>query len=234
MSGFVQNGATAAVGSGVIHPAITGVTAGNTLICFYAVNNAATLAAPTDSAGQTWTIAESFNAAGVAQLAIAYLLSANAGTHTLTWVTQANGQESGISEWNGITGTGGTPVTNNASGVNSLTSASYTPGSASEVVIAFFWEAGTNTSDAIHCTTAGFQSLGSLSDSTPHNCIGVEQNGNLFGVVEANAQIISSSSALTCAWAWTPTNPCAAVVLGFAYTGVAPPVVLPLLGTVCM
>jgi hypothetical protein len=222
MSGFIQNGATAAVGSGVINPAITGVTAGNALICVYVVNNAATLAAPTDSSGQTWTIAESFNAAGVAQLAIAYLLNANAGTHTLTWVTQPNGQESGISEWNGITGVGGTPVTNNASGVTTLTSASYTPGSASEAVIAFVWQSGTNTNDAIHCTTAGFQTIGSLSDSTPHNCIAVEQNGNLFGVMEANAQVISTSSALTCAWAWTPANPAAAILMGFTLTGSAP------------
>lgn len=66
---------------------ITGVTAGDTLV-FVAVgyNNADKL--PTDSAGQTWVKAGFVNGGSALDpgLGIYYLLNANAGTHTLTWL----------------------------------------------------------------------------------------------------------------------------------------------------
>ena len=72
MSGFVQNGATISTANGTLSPTITGVTAGNTLICWYCVNDAITLSAPTDSNGsQTWTFRTQTDGNGVA-IAIAY------------------------------------------------------------------------------------------------------------------------------------------------------------------
>ena len=217
MSGFVQNGSTNSVANGTNQPTITGVTAGDTLICAYHVYDAITLAAPTDSAGQTWTLRVSGNGQGQS-IAIAYLLSANAGTHTLTWATTPDASTAGISEWSGITGVGGTGVTSFNAAATSATSSSYTPGSSSEVVIAVCGETGSATNDAIHCTTTGFQSIGSLSDSTAHSCWVVQQNGATYEVFEANAQIISSASALTCSWAWTPSLTSATAVAGFTYS----------------
>jgi hypothetical protein len=217
MTGFVQNGATNSVTSGTNQPTITGVTAGNTLISTYHVYDALTLAAPTDSSGQTWTLRVSGNGQNQS-IAIAYLLNANAGTHTLTWATTPDASTAGISEWNGITGTGGTGVTGFNGAAATATSASYTPGSSSEVVIAICGETGSASNDAMHCTTTGFQSLGSLSDSASHSCWVVQQNGATYEVCEANAQIITSASALTCAWAWTPSNQSATAVAGFTYT----------------
>jgi hypothetical protein len=229
MSGFVQNGATAAASSGVLAATITGVTAGNALICVYEMFNTATIAAPTDSnGGQTWTILVQ-NHGSQLSLAIMYLLNANAGTHTLTFASQSVGSASGICEVNGITGTGGTPVSNNSSGstVTTITTSSYTPGSSSEFVVACAVEAGSNTNDGFHCTTASFQGLGSLSDSGSESCWMVEQNGSLYVVGEGNAQIVTSSSALTSTWAWTPANTAVCAIAGFAYTASLPPTFAP-------
>jgi hypothetical protein len=219
VSGFVQQGAVKAVASGTNQPTITGVTSGNALICVYEVNDASgSFSAPTDSAGQTWTIRTQLNSNTVG-VAIAYLFNANAGTHTLTWATQSFASEACLSEWNGITGVGATaPTGTTSSGATSLTSGSYTPSQANEVIIALGGEFGSATNDAIHVTTTGFESIGTTTDSASHNCIAVEQNGNTYGVFEGNAQIVTSASALTCAWAWTPSQPCSAVICGFAYT----------------
>jgi hypothetical protein len=230
MSGFVQNGATAAVNSGVLAPTITGVTAGNTLICVYEIFSTATIAAPTDSnGGQTWTILVQNHGTQIS-LAIIYLLNANAGTHTLTFATQSNASVAGICEVNGITGTGGSPVSSDTGGgspATTITASNYTPASSSEFVVACAVEAGSNTNDGFHCTTASFQGLGSLSDSGSESCWMVEQNGSLYVVGEANAQIITSSSTLACTWVWTPTNSAVSTIAGFAYTASLPPTFAP-------
>jgi hypothetical protein len=217
MSGFVQQGAVNAITNGVNSPTITGVTAGNTLICAYSVNNGVTLAAPTDSAGQTWTLRGSVNGSTIST-GIAYLLNANAGTHTLSWTTSSDASEANISEWNGITAVGGTPQTTTGSSVTSITSGSYTPSQANEVVIAVGSEFGTSNPDNIHCTTTAFQSIGTTTDSSSNHCIGVEQNGSSFGVYESNADIVTSTSAVTCTWSWTGANAAASVIAGFQYT----------------
>lgn len=215
---FVQNGATNLVATGVNSPTITGVTAGNTLIAVWgvdAVNVAA--AAPTDSAGQTWTIVKTFSNAS-ASGAMAVLFNANAGTHTLSWVTEAQPTQSAICEWDkSVKAIGGTAVTNSTTAAT-LTSASYTPGSSSEVVIAFLWEAGFQANDALHCNTAGFQNIGSLSDSTPHACWMINQNGNTQNGVEANAQVVSSNAALTCGWSWVSSTFTFSIVAGFTFS----------------
>lgn len=219
MSGFVQQGAIHAVASGTNQPTIASVASGNTLIAVYAVNNGNTISAPTDSAGQTWTIRGQFHNSTVT-IVLAYLLSANAGTHTLTWATQTSASESGISEWNGITAVGNAAVSTNGSSVTTLTSASYTPSQANEVIIAACMEFGTSNPDNIHCSTTAFQAIGSTTDSggAGKNCIAVEQNGSSFGVLEANADIVTSTSAVTCTWAWTNANAAVSIIGGFKYT----------------
>jgi hypothetical protein len=222
MTGFVQQGAVTAATNGVCSPSITGVTGGNTLICWYQVNDAISLTAPSDSAAQSWTIQVQTSGNGVA-CAIAYLLNANAGTHTLTWTTTPDAAASAISEWSGITGVGGTPQATNLNTITTITTPSYTPGSSSEVVIACAMEFGAATNDSFHCTTAGFQSIGSSSDSGSNPCWMIEQNGSSFNAGEANAQIISSASPLTATWAWTPGLPGACAIAGFTYSGTVVP-----------
>lgn len=214
--GFVQNGATKLQATGINQPTIASVVAGNSLICVYGVTSTnVTSVAPTDSSGQTWTIVKTFaNALGSG--AIAWLQNANAGTHTLSWATHPQPSQAAISEWNGLTAIGGTPVSNSATAAT-LTSASYTPGSASEAVIAFLWEEGTAANDAVHCNTAAFQGIGSLTDSggAGKKCWAVNQNGNTSDGMEANAQIVAVGTALTCAWAWTGSIFCFSIVAGF-------------------
>ncbi len=143
MSGFIQQGVVNQVTtSGINQPTITGVTAGNTLISVYqsSFNSGGSFSAPTDSSGQTWTLRTQVNASGTnnSGSAIAYLLNANSGTHTLTWVSQAGPSEANITEWNGITGVGGAApagVVNNT-GATTITTGSYTPSQANEVIIA--------------------------------------------------------------------------------------------------
>lgn len=79
---IVQKSSNSVNGASTISPALTGVTSGNTLVLLIsAVSQADNL--PTDSAGQTWTKGFYLTNAGC-EVACYYLLSANAGTHTLT------------------------------------------------------------------------------------------------------------------------------------------------------
>jgi hypothetical protein len=219
VSGFVQQGSVSAVTSGGATPSITGVTSGNTLICVWAIDGAVSIGVPTDSSGQTWTIRIQTGAGSFNQgCAIAYLLNANAGTHNLTWPSSSgHTQVAQISEWNGITAVGGTGQASSATTSTSLTTASYTPGSSSEVVIAVVSENGSASNDGIKCNTTGFQTIGTGSDAGSHSCIALEQNGASTNAIEGNAQIISSASALTCSWSWTPSEVCAYAIAGFTY-----------------
>lgn len=79
---FVQK-TNASVNGSSPSPALTGVTAGNTLVLILS-SYLASDSTPTDSSGQTWGKAF-FNAGTVAHTGMYYLLNANAGTHTLTW-----------------------------------------------------------------------------------------------------------------------------------------------------
>jgi hypothetical protein len=228
MSGFIQSGAMAAVGSGVVAPTISGVTLGNALVCCYTTDDNATLVAPTDSAGQTWALLAQFGVGGstLQTVAIAYLLNANAGAHNLSWATQSLSSVARISEWNGITTvTGaGTPATASmgASGT-SLTSGSYTPGSASEVVFAVFNEEGSVSNEGVKCNTAAFQVLGTASDAGSNPCLLIEQSGLSFLGAEANAAIVSSATPLTVNWTWTNAQFGLCLVAGMPLSGATPP-----------
>lgn len=215
MSGpFIQNGATLTITTGICSPVITGVTAGNTLIVKYAVDAVnATIAPPTDSAGGTWQTAATFANAGSSG-GIFFLQNAVAGTHTLSFVTRAAAQEAAIEEVSGIVGLGGAGVTSSATAAT-LTSGSYTPASNLEYVVAFLFELGTAANDALHCNTAAFQGIGTLTDSTPHACTMINQNGNTENGVESNSAIITSTAALTVGWSWTGSVFCFSIVRGF-------------------
>jgi hypothetical protein len=213
---LVQQGAVAAINSGVGAPSLTGVTAGNTLIVCYQVNDAVSINAPTDSAGQTWTRLVNFNAVGQA-ICIAWLQNANAGTHNLTFTTLADANESNITEWSGITGLGNAAVTGSSATVSTITTGSYTPSQPNELIIAMFGEIGSSASDHVQCTTAAFQGIGTTTDFGGFSCIGVEQNGSTFGCFESNARIITASAAQSATWTWTPANNGVTAILGFTY-----------------
>jgi hypothetical protein len=171
---------------------------------------------------------DSFGNAGGYTLGIAYLLNANAGAHNLTWASQTSASQAVISEWNGITATGGTVVQNSATSNTTITSSSYTPSQANEVVFATQVQAGTGTTDGNRCTTAGFQLLGPASDAGSKPCIGINQNGAATASGEANAQIVTSAAALTATWTWTTAASSAAIVGGgFKYTPASGPVLMP-------
>lgn len=225
---FVQNGLTNPIASGINQPAITGVSATNSLITIFGVDANVTPVAPTDSAGQIWSIVKTFvNASGSG--AIAWLPAANAGTHTLSWATAAVASESAISEWSGLVSVGGTPLTSSATAATQTTG-TYTPASANEVVISFMWELGNGANDLIACTTPGFQGIGTLTDNTPHPCWAVNQNGNTFNGVEANAQIISAATPLNCAYGYNVSIFGFTIIAGFTI-GTATP--LPFMGQIC-
>lgn len=196
-----------------VTPSLTGVTAGNTLIAFFG-SGTTTWAAPTDSAGQTWTLRTSVNAGGTS-FAIAYLLNANAGTHNLTG-TASGGANSMMIEVNGITAVGGTPVTNTGGSTTAATG-SYTPSQANEFIVAGMIEGGTNASDHIQCTLATFQTLGTVTDFGGFNCLGVQENGSSTTAGECNGSITSTGAAVNPAWSFTPSSSWACAVAGFQY-----------------
>jgi hypothetical protein len=146
-------------------------------------------------------------------------MNANAGTHTLSWQTEGANVLAGISEWSGIpSGTGGTAGSADSTNANALATSTYTPAQANEVVIAVVVENGNNTNDGLHCTTAAFESIGSLSDSNSNPCWVIQQNGSSYAPSEANAVIVTSTAGVTCSWAWTASKPADALIAGFAYT----------------
>ena len=219
MTGFVQNFPTHSVASGVNAQAITPSAIGNQLIAVYSYNGTSiTPVAPTDSSGDTWILLVTNGAHGGETIAIAYLLSCSStASRTITWATAGNGNTQSISEWNGITAPGGTPVFAGAATLTTVTSPSYTPSQANEVVFAGLSLGGVSTPDQLQCTTAAFQSIGTLTDFGGFNCIGVQQAGATFDSAEANAAIVASASPLTVTWTFLSNN-ANSIVAGFKYT----------------
>jgi hypothetical protein len=197
------------------NPSLTGVTAGDTLI-FVQIGANSTITAPTDSSGQTWTLSTTSGGNGVA-CAIAYLLSANAGTHNLTG-TGLGGGCTCLSEWSGITAVGGTPQSSNGASASTYTTPTYTPSQNNEVIVAVFGEGGTNASDHVQCTTAIFQSIGTVTDFGGFNCVGVQENGSSTLAGENNGYITSTGAAVTATWTFTPASSVCGAVAGFKYS----------------
>lgn len=220
MSGFVQNfpasGSSHSVASGANALAITPSAIGNALISVYACDSTVTLVAPTDSSGDTWTLL--FTHSGGAQtMGMAYLLSCSStASRTITWATQPANTQS-ISEWNGITAAGGSPVFASNASATTLTSPSYTPSQPNEIVIGALGNSGSNTNDQVQCTTAAFQTIGTLTDFGSFNCIGIQQNGGTFDSFEANGAIVTSATPFTVTWTFL-ANATTCAVAGFKYT----------------
>lgn len=81
---FVQKVSATVNSAATIAPSLTGVTAGNTLALVLSTTSTADNT-PADSASQTWSKAFYITVSSAATVAVYYLLSANAGTHTVTW-----------------------------------------------------------------------------------------------------------------------------------------------------
>lgn len=225
MSGFIQNFPTHSVASGVnTSAAFSPSASGNQLICAYQLAGTTPVpVAPTDSSGDIWTLLFTANSgSGAETIAIAYLLSASStASRTLQWASGGSGNTQSISEWNGITATGGTPVFTSASTNTTITSPSYTPSQANEVIFSMLCLGGLNASDNISCTTASFQAIGTLTDFAGNACIGIQQNGGTFNSAETNAQIVTSASTLTATYTYL-SNASAVCVAGFKYTPSSP------------
>ena len=220
MSGFIQNSPTHSVASGINAQAITPTAIGNQLISVYCLAGTSPVpVAPTDSSGDTWTLLVTNNSgSGAETIAIAYLLSCSStAARTITWASGASGNTQSISEWNGITAAGGTPVFASGTTNTTATSASYTPSQANEIVFAALSLGGIASPDQLQCTTAAFQTLGTLTDFGGHSCIGVQQSGASFDSAEHNAAIVTSASAITVTWTFL-SNAFNTGVAGFKYT----------------
>jgi hypothetical protein len=218
MSGYIQSGTM--VQGNPPAPTISGVTANNTLICTFGSDAAQVITAPTDSAGGTWVIDTQTNANGQT-IAILHLFNAAAGTHTLTFSTGGSSQAC-ISEWNGITGIGNAGASNTKASSTTITTPSYTPSQANEVVIACFVENGNNANDQNQCTTAAFQAIGSASDFGSHSCLGIMQNGAAGSSGEFNGDIVTTTSALTATYTWLSAATSASAIQGYQYTPATP------------
>lgn len=220
MSGFISNTPTHSVASGTNVITFSPGSIADQLISVYLLEGTSPVpVAPIDSSGDVWTLLSTNNSGPAAEtIAIAYLLTPSAtASRTLTWATAGAPSTHGISEWNGITAAGGTPVYTGLASSGTLTSASYTPSQANEVVIAMLSNQGTSNPDNVSCTSAQFQTIGSLSDHGSSSCICVQQNGSSFNSGEANAAIVTSASALTVSWSLV-TQACFSGVAGFKYT----------------
>jgi hypothetical protein len=212
---FVKQGATALTKT----PTITTVTATDSLLSIYISEDTGTIAsAPTDSAGQTWTLIAQTTGSGM-RMALAGLLNANSGTHTLTWPTPALDATSSISEWTQFASlSGGTKAVHTATSATTHTSSSYTPASAGELVIAICAQLGTGASDGMRVTTAAFQSIGTASDAGTFKAIHLNQNGGTANGAEGNAVIPGSTSALSATWTWTTAEVSLSMLIGVTDT----------------
>jgi hypothetical protein len=212
---FVKQGTTVLTKT----PTIATVTAGHSLLSIYISEDTGTIASPpTDSAGQTWTLIDQTTGSGM-RIALAGLLSANSGTHTLTWPTPALDATSSISEWTQFASlAGGTKAVHTATSATTHTSSSYTPASSGELVIAICAQLGTGASDGMRVTTAAFQSIGTASDAGTFKAIHLNQNGGTANGAEGNAVIPGTTSALSATWTWTTAEVSLSMLIGVTDT----------------
>lgn len=144
-----------------VNPALTSVASGNALLLIFGGGGGTvTDTTPTDSSGQTWSKANYGTGTGLAQaqIGIYYLLSANSGTHTLTW----NGPNNGFTNYtlleysalSAIDQTGSPLLTNG--NPTTVTSTAITTGSANTAVFSAMcvncWNGQTNQGISDPCT----------------------------------------------------------------------------------
>jgi hypothetical protein len=212
---FVKQGTTALTKT----PTIASVTVHDSLLSIYVSEDTGNIAAaPTDSAGQTWTLIGQTTGSGM-RIALAGLIDANAGTHTLTWPTPALDCSSSISEWTQFNSlSGGTKAVKTATSANTHTSNSYTPATSGEIVIAVDAQLGTGSSDGMRVTTTAFQSIGTASDAGTFKAIHLNQNGGTSNGAEANANAPGNTTPLTVTWTWTTAEVSLSFVIGVTDT----------------
>src|SRR4051812_8581196 len=187
---IVQKASNSAASVASFSPALTGVTAGNTLVLCVAAS-AFTDTTPTDSAGQTWSKAVYLNNTGC-QVAVYYLLSANAGTHNLT-VSHGG---SAFPSWSLVeipTCTAVDVVSTLSSGTNTITTLS------SNAITT------TNASDAILVLFAADVATGSANAAitdppTGYTSVFAQQNTSSFAGCEFGYKEISSTGSQSATW----------------------------------
>lgn len=144
-----QNSATPASGSFLV--TLPATTAGSLVVAGLLSNNNVTISTATDTAGNSYTTAVGpFLKTGVGTLWLIYKENATGigSTNTLTVVFSAasGGGEIGIAEYSGVatsTSLDQHPVGASGTTGTAITSTSFNPGTAGELVVAFAADAGT-------------------------------------------------------------------------------------------
>lgn len=187
---IVQKSSNSLASVASFSPALTGVTAGNTLVLLISGSGFPDTT-PTDSAGQTWSKAVYLNNTG-AQVAAYYLLSANAGTHTLT----LNPGGSFFPSWSLVeipTCTAVDVVSTLSSGTNTITTLS------SNAITT------TNASDAVFVLFCADVATGSTNAAitdppTGYTSVFVQQNTASFVGCEFGYKEVSSTGSQSATW----------------------------------
>ena len=209
MASYVQKGSVSSVVGGVAStPSITGVTAGNTLICVLSMYSSVTptVTAPTDSSGQTWSILTQSAYQNPKKTAIFYLLNANAGTHSLSMPSQTGAQIAQVAEFKGLLAVGGTAVAAGSSSfTTSQSSGNYTPSQAKEVVIAVCGIDSATNPETLTDPPTGWTSLG------------VQQNGATYSPAEFCYRETTTTTPVSATWSWTTAGASAISVAGLKY-----------------
>lgn len=209
MASYVQQGSVSSVAGGIAStPSITGVTAGNTLVCVLSMYSSSnpTATAPTDSSGQTWSILAQSAYQNPKKVAIFYLFNAAAGTHSLSMPSTTGPQVAQVVEYKGLLAVGGTAVAAGSSSfTTSQSSGNYTPSQANEVVIAVCGVDSSTNPETLSDPPTGWTSLGA------------QQNGATYSPVEFCYRETSSTTPVSATWSWTTAGASAIVVAGLKY-----------------
>jgi hypothetical protein len=217
MSGFVQSTTTQSAAATSVGLSLTGVTAGNTLIieCSASGGSGGITFSITGDAGNTWVqaAAANLNSSVSVAAAVFYCLSSGSGTRTPTVSTTGTTTDviAHMSEWNGITATGGTSVTNTGTTGTPATTGTYTQSQANEVIIAVMGESGVTTTDNPSNPPTNWTVFSPNAAYQP--------NGSAFMGFEASYIIAASSSGRSASWTYAGgASNWATAIAGFKYT----------------
>jgi len=190
---IVQKSSNSLASVASFSPSLTSVTAGNTLVLLVAAS-AFTDTTPTDSTGQTWSKAVYLNNTGC-QVAVYYLLSANAGTHNLT-VSHGG---SAFPSWSLVE----IPTCTAVDVVSTLASATNTATTLSSNAITT-----TNANDAVFVLFAadvatGHTNAGITDPPGTYSSVFAQQNTSSFAGCEFGYQEVSSTGSQSATWTFT-------------------------------
>ena len=211
-----QNWVTSGTTGNNTVPSLSGVSSSDVLVAVVAFinsngNNGVTVPAPTDSSGDTWGAAIASQASVGSPYPVgieAFLLaSPTAGTHTVTFATNATGGGSysfaGLIEISGYTATDKALSTNVLSNSISISSGTLTSGSELAIaVMAVDSTIGTNANNGITDPPTGWTSLVAYQDSVTNIVAG-----------EGASLVPSGTTSITPSWTWTSGKASAAAIL---------------------